>query len=56
MTATLTTHGNAAALCMRLLEAGIPLSLICDLTDVGGPSSREILEREGSPDLAWWAA
>ncbi|WP_269203911.1 hypothetical protein [Motilibacter peucedani] len=41
---------------MQLLAAGIPLSLICDLTDVDGPSSRDILEHEGRPELAWWAA
>ena len=51
-----TTSRPATELCMRLLAAGIPLSLICDLTDVDGPSSRDILEHEGRPELAWWAA
>jgi len=56
MTATTTTRSPGTTLCMRLLRAGIPLSLVCDLTDTEGPSSRDILEREGSPDLAWWTA
>ena len=53
---TLSTSTRASELCMGLLAAGIPLSLLCDLTDVDGPSSRDILEREGQPELAWWAA
>lgn len=57
MGATLITQtAPATALCMQLLSAGIPLSLVCDLTDLEGPSSRDILEQEGQPELAWWAA
>ncbi len=41
---------------MRMLAAGLPLALLCDLTDPDMPSSREIYGREGSPELAWWAA
>ena len=51
-----TTTRPAAELCMQLLSVGIPLSLLCDLTDTEGPSSRDILEQEGAPELAWWAA
>jgi hypothetical protein len=56
MAATTLTSTGASSLCMRLLGAGIPLSLVCDLTDDAGPSSRDILECEGTPDLAWWSA
>lgn len=57
MGATTTTETSpSVALCMQLLSVGIPLSLLCDLTDTEGPSSRDILEQEGAPDLAWWAA
>ncbi|RZS89948.1 hypothetical protein EV189_1728 [Motilibacter rhizosphaerae] len=53
---TMGARDTSAQLCMRLLQAGIPLSLLCDLTDDGGPSSRDILEHEGQPELAWWSA
>lgn len=41
---------------MRMLAAGLPLALLCDLTDPDMPSSREIYGREGSPEVEWWAA
>jgi hypothetical protein len=34
---------------MRLLEAGIPLSLLVDLIAPDGPRSAEIIAREQSP-------
>ncbi|NHC12828.1 hypothetical protein [Motilibacter deserti] len=55
-----TTTGAAATsasdLCMGLLAAGVPLSLICDLTDPHMATSRDILETEGRPEVAWWQA
>jgi hypothetical protein len=37
---------------MALLEAGIPLSLLMDLVDAGGPQSRDLIVHEGG-DTAW---
>jgi hypothetical protein len=31
---------------MRLLRLGVPLSLLCDLLEPGGPASHEIYRRE----------
>lgn len=31
---------------MELLRHGVPLTLLCDLADPGGPRSQEILEVE----------
>jgi len=45
---------HVAAEMMSLLEEGVPLALIADLAAPGGPSSPDILEDEGLPDVAWW--
>lgn len=45
---------HVAAEMMSLLEEGVPLALIADLASPGGPSSPDILEDEGLPDVAWW--
>ncbi len=37
---------------MDLLAAGIPLSLLMDLADEGGPQSRDLVEHE-SGDASW---
>jgi hypothetical protein len=34
---------------LALLRAGVPLSLLADLLEPGGPDSREIARREGCP-------
>lgn len=34
---------------MRLLTAGIPISLLCDLAEEGGPESRTIYLDEPAP-------
>ena len=47
---------DADAVVMHMLAAGIPLALLCDLTDPDMPSSTEIYGREGSPEQRWWAA
>ncbi|NHC45233.1 hypothetical protein [Motilibacter aurantiacus] len=47
---------TASDLCMGLLAAGLPLALICDLTDPYMATSRDILEHEGRPEVAWWQA
>jgi hypothetical protein len=39
---------------MTLLHDHVPLALICDLTNLRGPSSARILAEEGQPDSAWW--
>lgn len=39
---------------MELLNRGVPLSLLADLTDPDGPRSQEILAVEGGPETAWW--
>jgi hypothetical protein len=44
-----------ATIAQRLLRDGVPLSLLCDLTDPHGPQSREILATEGLPTAHWWA-
>ena len=41
---------------MRMLAAGLPLALLCDLTDPDGPTSAEIYDHEGAPERAWWLA
>jgi len=33
---------TSSELVMRLLSAGVPISLLCDLADENGPSSRTI--------------
>jgi hypothetical protein len=38
---------------MRLLHEGVPLALIADLANPGGPRSPEILAEEGMPDVGW---
>lgn len=45
---------HVAAEMMSLLEEGVPLALIADLASPGGPSSPDILEDEGLPEVAWW--
>lgn len=37
-----------------LLAGGVPLALLADLAESGGPLSPAILESEGLPDDAWW--
>lgn len=37
-----------------LLAGRVPISLIMDLAMPAGPHSRELLEAEGSPEVAWW--
>ena len=54
--ATFDQHDLAGTPVMRMLAAGLPLALLCDLTDPQGPSSTEIYDREGSPERAWWLA
>ncbi len=39
---------------MVLLNSGVPLSLLLDLTAPVGPRSHEILVEEGGPQDAWW--
>jgi hypothetical protein len=47
----------AAERVMDLLARHVPLTLLLDLWGCpGAPGSREILEAEGEPTLAWWAA
>lgn len=36
---------------MRLLAVGVPISLLCDLADDGGPASRAIYLDEPPPAL-----
>jgi hypothetical protein len=45
---------DASAEVMRLLGEGVPLALLADLAAPGGPSSPDILEDEGLPDVEWW--
>ena len=45
---------DASAEVMSLLAEGVPLALLADLASPGGPSSPEILQDEGLPDVAWW--
>jgi hypothetical protein len=42
----MTTPGLSPSFAMRLLEAGIPLSLLCDLAASEGPDSTVICARE----------
>ena len=37
-----------------LLAAGVPLTLLVDLTTPDGPSSAAVLEEEGLPADPWW--
>ncbi len=39
---------------MRLLEQGIPLTLVMDLLAKEGPDSWVVLLTEPAPDVAWW--
>ena len=39
----------------ELLGEHVPLSLIVDLAEPGGPDSEDILAAEGAPAQAWWA-
>jgi len=39
---------------MTLLQRGVPLSLLIDITDPDGPASTQILESEGEPADQWW--
>ena len=39
---------------MTLLQDHVPLALLCDLTEPGGPASAEILQAEGEPVDRWW--
>ncbi|RJK97146.1 hypothetical protein [Vallicoccus soli] len=41
---------------MSLLAHHVPLTLLLDLCLADGPASREILDAEGVPADAWWAA
>ena len=47
---------EASAEVMHLREQGVPLALLADLADPGGPHSPDILQDEGLPDVAWWGA
>jgi hypothetical protein len=40
------------SLAMKLLESGVPLTLLVDLTAQEGPDSRQIIASEGFGDLA----
>jgi hypothetical protein len=42
----MTAPGLAPSFAMRLLEAGVPLSLLCDLAAPEGPESAVIFARE----------
>lgn len=42
----MTVHVAAEPAAMSLLRSGVPLSLLCDLLEPGGPESREIYSRE----------
>ena len=41
-------------LVMTMLEHHVPLALLVDLTDPGGPASAQIFAEEGEPDTRWW--
>ena len=47
---------DAPASVMDLLAEHVPLALLADLAEPGGPMSQVILESEGLPDDAWWEA
>ncbi len=47
---------EASAEVMHLRREGVPLALLADLADPGGPQSPAILQDEGLPDVAWWGA
>lgn len=48
------TPDEATAEVMSLLSEGVPLALLADLANPHGPSSPDILQDEGLPDVAWW--
>jgi hypothetical protein len=48
------TPDEATAEVMSLLSEGVPLALLADLANPHGPSSPDILQAEGLPDVAWW--
>ncbi len=39
---------------MDLLQEHVPLALLLDLSEPGGPHSAEILAEEGQPTDTWW--
>jgi hypothetical protein len=45
-----TTAGPRQSLAMKLLEGGVPLSLLVDLTSREGPDSAQIIASEGLGD------
>ena len=45
---------EAARHTQDLLAEHVPLALLVDLVNAGGPSSEEILTDEGVPDEEWW--
>ena len=44
----------STAAAMTMLRSQVPLSLLCDLSDPGGPLSTEIFAEEGAPEQRWW--
>lgn len=54
-TETLSQDRSSDTAVMRMLAAGIPIALLCDLTDPDVASSAEIYGSEGSPEMQWWA-
>lgn len=41
---------------MALLAQGVPLSLLLDLAQTGGPDSHRLLVEEGGSELSWLRA
>jgi hypothetical protein len=50
VTESTTTARPRQSLAMKLLEAGVPLSLLVDLTSQEGPDSAQIIATEGPAD------
>ncbi|MCL3860367.1 hypothetical protein [Actinotalea sp. K2] len=48
------TAPEASSDVMALLAEHVPLALLADLVAPDGPSSPEILQDEGLPEVAWW--
>jgi hypothetical protein len=48
------TSADGDDVVMTMLEHHVPLALVMDLTDRGGPGSAEIFAREGEPEDHWW--
>ena len=51
---TKATSSTDDELVMSMLQEHVPLALLCDLAEAGGPTSAEILAAEGGPEDHWW--